>query len=102
MSPRLSISAVGAGPSSPRAWNRALNGILIDLPQVAEAAIPFIAGRRLVNRCQVIAADFFHELPSMNDGSIVILKRVLHNWGDADALRILRTVRAAMRTGTRL
>jgi hypothetical protein len=82
--------------------NPTLYGILIDLPQVAEAAIPFIAARGLIDRCQVVAADFFHELPPMDDGSIVILKRVLHNWGDADARRILRTVRAAMRTGDRL
>ncbi|MGY1625126.1 methyltransferase [Geodermatophilus sp. SYSU D00965] len=42
-----------------------------------------------------VAGDFFTEVPAGAD--VYLLSRVLHDWDDADAGRILRTVRTAMR-----
>ncbi|MGY1594438.1 methyltransferase [Geodermatophilus sp. SYSU D00708] len=42
-----------------------------------------------------VAGDFFTEVPAGAD--VYLLSRVLHDWDDADAGRVLRTVRTAMR-----
>ena len=64
------------------------------------------AGRRrfasspVGDRAEVAQSDFFTSLPAGHD--VYLLARILHDWNDADCLRILRTSRAAMRPGTRL
>jgi hypothetical protein len=45
---------------------------------------------------RAVAGDFFAEVPAGADA--YVLSRVLHDWDDEDARRILRTCRAAMRT----
>ena len=45
-------------------------------------------------------ADFFAEVPP--GGDVYLLSNVLHDWDDAAATTILRTVRAAMRPDARL
>ena len=45
-------------------------------------------------RCQLIGGDFFHQIPA--GGDIYLLKYVLHNWDDSQALRILQTCRQVM------
>jgi hypothetical protein len=83
-------------------YNPELSGILIELPQVVDAAVAYVAGQGLAERCTVIAADFFGKLPPIDNGSVVVLKRVLHNWGDQEASQILRNVRSVVPSGTRL
>jgi SAM-dependent methyltransferase len=57
---------------------------LLDRPEVAaRSGVPAVAG------------DFFEAVPAAADA--YLLSRVLHDWDDADAVRILRTCRAAMR-----
>ena len=48
----------------------------------------------LDSRCRFVAGDLFQEWPVRSDA--VILARVLHDWPDHDALRILRRARDAM------
>ena len=48
----------------------------------------------LKGRCRFVAGDIFGEWPIKSDA--VILARVLHDWTDRDALRILRRAREAM------
>jgi hypothetical protein len=54
----------------------------------------------VADRCEVIAGDFFTAVPQDADG--YVLKLILHDWSDEQALRILRVVRAAMRPDSRL
>lgn len=46
----------------------------------------------LGDRCAFVAGSFFESVPA---GEAFVLSTILHNWDDASALRILRTVRAA-------
>jgi hypothetical protein len=62
---------------------------LFDLPEV-------VAGSDL----PAVGGDFFTRVPGGADA--YLLSRVLHDWDDADALRVLRTCRAAMRPDSRL
>jgi len=58
--------------------------VLFDLPEV-------VAGSDL----PAVGGDFFPEVPAGADA--YLLSRVLHDWDDDAALRVLRTCRAAMR-----
>jgi len=60
-----------------------LSMTLFDRPEVVrEARLPHVGG------------DFFVEVPAGADA--YVLSRVVHDWSDADAVAILRTVRRAM------
>jgi O-methyltransferase domain/Dimerisation domain len=60
-----------------------LSGVLFDRPEVVgEARLPAVGG------------DFFAEVPG--GAQAYLLSRVIHDWADAEALAILRTVRRAM------
>ncbi|WP_281375887.1 methyltransferase, partial [Pseudonocardia pini] len=74
-----------------RAATPGLDGVLFDRPEVVER------GPADLDR---IGGDFFTSVPSGGDG--YLLSRVLHDWADAEALRILRACRAAMPVGTPL
>jgi hypothetical protein len=52
------------------------------------------------DRCTTVAGSFFTDVPSGCDG--YVLKEILHDWDDEQALRILSTVRRAMSPGARL
>lgn len=66
-----------------------LTGVLFDQPAVVESAQP-----HLPPGCEVVGGDFFGAIPTGADA--YLLSRVIHNWDDQDALRILRNCRAAM------
>jgi hypothetical protein len=80
--------------------NRGLNGILFDQPHVIERAQRECRDAEMVERCTMIAGDFFDEVPS--GGTVYILSAVLHDWNDADAAAILRKCRAVMTQDTTL
>jgi O-methyltransferase domain/Dimerisation domain len=70
-------------------------GILFDLANVT-ADIPAALAQRLARR----SGDFFtDELPACD---CYLLKEVIHDWGDAEARRILAAVRRAARMGSRI
>jgi hypothetical protein len=77
-----------------------LHGIVADRPEVAAAATAALAGAGLAERGRGEAADFFLEVPP--GGDVYVLSNVLHDWDDAEALSILRTVRKAMGPRARL
>jgi SAM-dependent methyltransferase len=71
-----------------------LCGILVDLPQVVTRAAGVLTGD-IAARCQIEGGNFFDSVPEGADA--YILKGVIHDWPDEDALRILRNVRRAIR-----
>jgi hypothetical protein len=77
-----------------------LTGILLDTPAGVAEAATLLEERGVGERAEVVGGDFFAAVPPGADS--YLLSRVLHDWDDAAALRILRTVRAAMRPGARL
>jgi hypothetical protein len=70
-----------------------MRGAVIDLPYLAEDARAYLRKAGVADRCQFLPGDFFEELPSGYD--CYLLKYIVHDWGDADALQILRTCAAA-------
>src|SRR5579859_464480 len=77
--------------------NPAANGVLFDQPHVVDAAAPLLKAQGVRERCQVVGGSFFESVPQ--GGDAYVLKSVLHDWYDPEAVRILETVRAATRQG---
>ena len=72
-----------------------LRGVLFDLPTVVSGATEILTGD-IAARCQVVGGDFFGSVPEGADA--YILKGVIHDWPDEDAVRILRNIRLAIRS----
>ena len=72
----------------------ALRGVLFDRPEVVERARERLAAEGVLARCEVIAGDFFTAVPA--GGDAYVLSRVIHDWDDVAAIRILAGCRAAM------
>jgi hypothetical protein len=72
----------------------ALQGALFDLPPTADVARQFLAGQGLSHRCDVLAGDFLQAVPMGYDAYLI--KSVLHDWDDEQAVQILRQCRDAM------
>ena len=75
-------------------------GRVFDLAHAADAASRRFAERGLTARASFVAGDFFAAVPGNAD--VYLLKSVLHDWDDDDAVRILRSVAAAMSPSARL
>jgi hypothetical protein len=69
-------------------------GTVFDLPPVAEAARQAITAQSDHGRCAVLGGDFFQAVPP--GGDIYLLKGILIDWKDAEALRILHNCRTAI------
>jgi len=80
------------------ACNDQLSGMLVDQPSAIEAAKAGRGGP--LPRCQLIAQDFFDGVPP--GGDTYVLKRILFDWTDEEALRILTNCRRAMNSDARL
>ncbi len=77
-----------------------LRGILFDLPEVVAAAGPLLDRAGIADRCRVIGGDFFTAVPAGAD--LYALKFILHDWPDAECIRILQNCRQAMEAGGRV
>jgi SAM-dependent methyltransferase len=71
-----------------------LHGVLFDLPQVVARASEILTGD-IAARCRIVGGNFFDAIPK--DADAYLLKGVIHDWPDADAARILRNTRRAIR-----
>jgi SAM-dependent methyltransferase len=80
------------------ARNAHLSGVLLDQASAIEAAKAARGGP--LPRCRLVSGDFFDDVPS--GGDTYILKRVLFDWTDEEALRILKNCRRAMNSEGRL
>lgn len=61
---------------------------LVDLPDTVDRGRQYLAARGLDARCAFVGQSFFDPLPA--GGDVYVLRRVVHDWGDDDALVILR------------
>jgi hypothetical protein len=77
-----------------------LRGILFDLPIVIEGAPKFLRSRGVEHRVELGTGSFFESVPSGADA--YLLKHILHDWSDADCMRILKTIQAAAKPGAKL
>jgi predicted O-methyltransferase YrrM len=71
-----------------------LHGQLFDLPHVAANARDVIAKAGLGDRIEVLPGDFFKAVAGHAD--CVLMRHVIHDWNDQDAVTILRHSRVAL------
>lgn len=77
-----------------------LKGLLFDLPNVVERAKGAIETAGLSGRCQMAGGSFFAEVPSGADA--YFMRHIIHDWDDEKAATILRNVRRATASGSKL
>lgn len=66
-----------------------LDGVLFDQPEVVAGALDTLPAG-----CRTVGGDFFEEVPAGAD--CYLLSRVIHDWGDDEAARILTSCRKAV------
>jgi hypothetical protein len=62
-------------------------GLLLERPEVLDLARPVLQEAGVEDRCELVAGDFFQELPTAD---AYLVARVLRNWEDDKALQIGR------------
>ena len=87
----------GAFLAAVLAAHPATRGVLFDQPHVVADAAPVLEAAGVSERCEVIAGSFFDTVPPGADA--YLLKAIVHDWEDDDAVRILRNVRSAATDG---
>lgn len=74
--------------------NPSMEGVLLELPEVAAEARGKMAEAGVADRCKVVEGDFFESVPGGEDA--YILKLIVHDWDDEKARQILANCREAM------
>jgi hypothetical protein len=91
------VADIGGGRGSTLAAilraNPLVRGILLDLPQVVADPAP-LKEAGVAQRCEVIGGDMLRGVPTGAD--VYLIKRVLMDWGDDQAARILRNCAGAL------
>src|SRR6185295_1691467 len=77
-----------------------LRGTLLDLPRVAQGAAAHFASEGLADRATAVGGDMFAGVPA--GGDIYLLSHVIHDWGEEDSIKILRSCRRVMPADARL
>jgi hypothetical protein len=77
-----------------------IRGILFDMPAVADRARAALADSPANGRLRVEGGDFFKAVPANADA--YLLRHILHDWEDEDAIAILRKCREAMNASSRI
>ncbi|WP_204008169.1 methyltransferase [Virgisporangium aurantiacum] len=77
-----------------------VSAVLLDRAVVVDQARQRLSAAGLAGRCEFIAGDFFTSVPAGAD--TYLLSRVIHDWDDADAVRILAACRRAVTSDGRL
>jgi len=75
-------------------------GILFDQPHVVSGATATFEAAGVAERCEVVGGSFFDVVPG--GGDAYMMRSVLHDWDDANCVRILRCVATAMPIDARL
>ncbi|MCW4354347.1 acetylserotonin O-methyltransferase [Hoyosella sp. YIM 151337] len=69
-------------------------GVLFDLESVLPGGRDYLVEAGVADRATAVAGSFFDAVPQ--GGELYILKNIIHDWPEAQALDILRNVRAVM------
>jgi hypothetical protein len=77
-----------------------LRGILFDLPHVIEGARPVLKATGVADRSELVGGSFFDSVPA--GGDAYLLRDIIHDWEDDQAVTILTNCRRAMAEGARL
>ncbi|MFD7368771.1 methyltransferase [Nocardiopsis alba] len=77
-----------------------LRGVLLDVPKVIDGAAGYLARAGVADRCDLVSGSFLDDVPSGADA--YLLCRVLGDWDDRSAQRVLENCRSAMAPGARL
>jgi hypothetical protein len=82
--------------------HKKLTGVLYDQPQVVARAPDsgFVTAPDVRGRCTIEGGNFFRSLPEGADG--YVMKFIIHDWDDANSIRILENCRNAMAKGGRV
>jgi hypothetical protein len=77
-----------------------LKGVLFDRADVVENARANLRRAELEQRCTAVAGSFFESVPE--GGDAYLMRHIIHDWDDAQALTILRNCRRAMKPRAKL
>jgi hypothetical protein len=75
-------------------------GVLFDQPQVVAGAPTLLREYHVEDRVLIAEGSFFERVPE--NGDAYVLKHVIHDWADDDAVHILSNVRTAADVGKRV
>ncbi|HET7097866.1 MAG TPA: methyltransferase, partial [Casimicrobiaceae bacterium] len=80
--------------------NPKLNGVLFDLAHVVERAREHLREQGVADRVRTQSGSFFETVPA--GAEAYFMKHILHDWSDADCLRILGSCAKVMSERTKL
>jgi hypothetical protein len=80
--------------------NPQMKGVLFDAPSVVAGAKDGLASQGVSGRCETAGGDFFTSVPA--GGDAYIMRHIIHDWDDEQALTILRNCHQAMAENGRL
>jgi len=72
-------------------------GILFDQPHVVDKAAAVLEAAGVADRCEIVAGSFLEGVPS--GGDLYIIKRIIYDWDDDAASKILSNVAESMNEG---
>src|SRR5262245_60650193 len=71
-----------------------MRGTLFDQPNVVAGAKAVLAERGVIERCAIVGGSFFETVPEGADA--YLMRVVIHDWEDDEAIAILKVCRRAM------
>jgi hypothetical protein len=77
-----------------------LHAVVADRAETVSTSATVFEGDGLAGRWEAVPTDFFETVPE--GGNAYVLAQILHDWPDAECLRILEVVRSAMAPDARL
>ena len=89
---QLLARMLGAAPAA--------KGVLLERDSLIGAAEEQLRAAGVLDRCRLEAGSFFESVPP--DGDLYVLRRVIHDFDDEEAVAILTTVRRHMPPGATL
>lgn len=75
-------------------------GTLFDQPQVVAGAASILRGHGVIDRCEIVGGSFFDAVPE--GGDAYLMRNIIHDWEDDEAMAILKACRRAMRDPAKL
>src|SRR5215468_1509376 len=77
-----------------------MRGTLFDQPDVVARAKAVLAERGVIDRCDIVGGSFFETVPEGADA--YLMRVVIHDWEDDEAIAILKVDRKSMRETAKL